>query len=109
MSFVCVFSTRLLSAWAAPSLAVRQAIHCATELQNTKLKTLTKPIGTSHEKKKTVLTKTTHPLVLKLLAALCMLDCVGAQYETDRTAQNAQKVRVLLPKHTDVMDAPRWS
>jgi hypothetical protein len=76
---------------------------------NTKLKTLTKPIGTSHEKKKTMLTKTTTPLVLKLLAALCMLDCVGAQYETDRTAQNAinqsatnslQKVRVLLPKHT---------
>ena len=46
---------------------------------NTKLKTLTKPIGTSHEKKKTMLTKTTTPLVLKLLAALCMLDCVGTQ------------------------------
>ena len=59
-----------------------------------------------------MLTKTTTPLVLKLLAALCMLDCVGAQYETDRTAQNGtdrQKVRVLLPKHKDVMDAPRWS
>ena len=39
---------------------------------NTKLKTLTKPIGTSHEKKKTMLTKTTTPLVLKLLAALCI-------------------------------------
>jgi len=58
---------------------------------NTKLKTLTKPIGTSREKKKTMLTKTTTPLVLKLLAALCMLDCVGAQCETDRTAQNAQR------------------
>jgi hypothetical protein len=47
---------------------------------NMKLKTLTKPIGTSHEKKKTMLTKTTStPLVLKLLAALCMLDCVGTQ------------------------------
>jgi hypothetical protein len=26
----------LLLAWAAPSLAVRQAIHCATELQRVK-------------------------------------------------------------------------
>ena len=65
---------------------------------NTKLKTLTKPIGTSHEKKKTMLTKTTTPLVLKLLAALCMLDCVGAQYETDRTAQNAQRRLNPCPK-----------
>ena len=52
---------------------------------NTKLTTLTKPIGTSleldnrsHEKKKATLTKTKPPILLKLLAALCMLDCVGA-------------------------------
>ena len=80
---------------------------------NTKLKTLTKPIGTSHEKKKTMLTKTTTPLVLKLLAALCMLDCVGAQYETDRTAQNAQRRTGRRSASSSpnilVMDAPRWS
>ena len=34
---LCVL-TRLLSAWAAPSLAVRQAIHCATELHGTRFR-----------------------------------------------------------------------
>ena len=38
MLFLCVFFTRLLLAWAAPSLAVRQAIHCATELHGTRFR-----------------------------------------------------------------------